>query len=463
MQEIKSRISDFFEKITSEKFFFYYIISVMLALPVFEITDENHGNLFVSQPIIVQLAGYVGISALIIHFLKHQNIKYYLSDLLYLLLFAFALLSALFTQNKDATWFGYYYDEWLSHFICYFSLMLAGTMIKDKQLRKNILFVFVIVTIIQTTAGVLQTFGIYTEECFYDREWIQPDRLSYGLLQHSNWYGGLSVLLFACTACIFLFASNKFIRNALYIISMICFYTLISSGARLAWVGTFGFLTFMVISIIVMYRSGYDKAKMKSIIKRFLLLIAGMTAVIAVCILFFNRIIDRLERTANELKTSDYTRFGSNRGIIWRQGLKTVPKHWVFGIGLDNYRDAFLKDPDYHGKFTQGKGHNEYIHYLVTQGAFQLITYLTLLVYAAKTAVRNVIHNDDNEERFINWIFLAMFFGYTAQAFFNSSVVNVAPYFWITIGMCLTQKNQRYLGYSKKETAASKKKKPSAE
>ena len=47
-----------------------------------------------------------------------------------------------------------------------------------------------------------------------------------------------------------------------------------------------------------------------------------------------------------------------------------------------------------------------------------------------------------------------MFFGYTAQAFFNSSIVNVAPYFWITIGMLLTKKNQRYFGYSKQNKAA---------
>ena len=111
MNEVKKRLSDFFELITSEKFFFYYIILVMLSLPITEILDENHSHPFASQPIIIQIAGYIGIFAFIVHFLKHQDIKYYLSDLLYLLLFAFALLSALFTQNKNATWFGFDYDE----------------------------------------------------------------------------------------------------------------------------------------------------------------------------------------------------------------------------------------------------------------------------------------------------------------------------------------------------------------
>ena len=463
MQEIKKKFSDFFEIITSEKFFFYYLIFVMISLPVTEFLDEKHSNIFVSQPIIVEVAGYVGVFAFLVHFLKHQDIKYYLTDVLYLLLFTFSLLSALFTQNRNATWFGFYYDEWLSNFMGYFSLMLAGTMIQQKQMRKNILCAFVIVTIIQATAGTLQTFGIYQMECMYDPERVMPERISYGLIQHVNWYGGLCVLLFACSAGIYLFTSNKAVRNILYVLSIFCFYTLISAESRLAWAGIIAFIVFIVFSMIVMRSKGYDKQKLKSILIRFIILLIGMIAVIAVCILVFGRILERIERSTYELTEennreglTNLENFGTRRGLIWKQGLKAFAKHWAFGIGLDNYRDAFLKDPDYHDAWTQGKGHNEYIHYLVTQGIFQLITYLTLLVYAAKTAVRNVIKNDDNEERFINWIFLGMFFGYTAQAFFNSSIVNVAPYFWITIGMLLTKKNQRYFGHSKQNKAAKK-------
>jgi hypothetical protein len=82
---------------------------------------------------------------------------------------------------------------------------------------------------------------------------------------------------------------------------------------------------------------------------------------------------------------------------------------------------------------------------------------MTLLVYAAKTGVRNVIKNEDEEERLINWVLLGMFFGYAAQAFFNSSIVYIVPYFWITIGMCLSHKNQHWLGYSKEKKTVEKK------
>ncbi len=459
MQEIKAKISDILEKLTSETFFYYYIVFVMISLPVTEIFDSRHSHDFSSQPIIVEMAGFLGAFLFIVHFIKHRHIKYYPSDLFCVLLFVFALLSAFFTQNYSATAFGFYFDEWLSHFVGYFGLMFAGTMIHDKQLRKNILKAFVAVTVIQVTVATLQTFGIPVISCYWFDENTYSNRLAYGLTQNTNFYGGLSVFLFACTSGIYLFTSNKLIRNILYTLSMFCFYTLISSEARLAWIGTFVYIVFLIVSINVMKQKGYNKEKMENIQKRFWILLAGMTVVIIICIVFFGRIISRLNKTSNELN-SGFDGFGSGRGAIWRQGLKMYPKYWAFGIGLDNYRDAYFLDPDFHGTEmdTSGKANNEYIQYLVTQGIFQFITYISLLVYTAKTAVRNVIHNEDNEERFINWILLGMFFGYAAQAFFDCNVVNILPYFWITIGMLLTKKNQRHFGYHKMNKAVSEKK-----
>ena len=461
MQDIKKRLSGFLEALTSERFFFYYIIFVMISLPVFEIFDEMHSNRFVSQPIIVEIAGYLGVFTFIVHFLKHQNIKYYLSDLLYFLLFVFAILSAVFSQNKYDTFHGFFYDEWLSNFFGYFSLMLAGTMIQDKQMRKKIINVFILVTVIQTTFAALQTCGIYLRECYYDSNLIMELKRSYGLTQHSNWYAGFSVLLFACTSGVFLYTSNKITRNATYIISLLSFYTLLCAEARLAWVGIFAYLLFIIISLAVMKFKGLEKEKFLSILKRFSLLLAGMTVVVAFVILVCGKITGKISQTSNEINQasahSNTDALATGRMYIWRYGFEGVRGHWLFGVGLDNYRDVFFKSPSYHdGMPTQGKGHNEYIHYFITQGIFQLITYLTLMVYTAITGIRNVIHNDDKEERFINWILLGMFFGYAAQACFNSSVVNIVPYFWITVGMCLTKKNQRCFGYRKEKKAAGK-------
>ena len=127
---------------------------------------------------------------------------------------------------------------------------------------------------------------------------------------------------------------------------------------------------------------------------------------------------------------------GSDRIYNWRMGLAQVPKHWLTGVGLDNYRYVFVSDPGYHdGMYVQDKAHNEYLHTLVTQGVPALINYLALLVFAARGAVKAVIDETSYKRRAVIWILLGMFITYTAQALFNSSINYVVIYFWLVIGL----------------------------
>ena len=201
----------------------------------------------------------------------------------------------------------------------------------------------------------------------------------------------------------------------------------------------------------VMKKNGFSQEKLKRIWKRFGILIIGIAAAAVICDLIGGHLTKRFNSIRNEFKYRDFDKFGSSRGYIWKYGIESVPKHLWLGVGLDNFKDAFFLNP----RFTEGdkyqqKGHNEYLHILVTQGIFQLLNYLTLYVYAAVRGVRTVIHTDDDENRYITWIFLGMFTGYAAQAFFNSSITNVAPYFWISVGMCLSKKNQNHLKFKQK-------------
>ena len=89
--------------------------------------------------------------------------------------------------------------------------------------------------------------------------------------------------------------------------------------------------------------------------------------------------------------------------------------------------------------------HNEYLHTIVTQGVFAGINYIAMLVYAVVTGVKTVINTENYEKRAITWILLGMFAGYAAQAFVNGSVINVAPYFWIVVGMTMPKCDQKPL------------------
>ena len=85
--------------------------------------------------------------------------------------------------------------------------------------------------------------------------------------------------------------------------------------------------------------------------------------------------------------------------------------------------------------YVQEKGHNEYLHTMVTQGIPALINYLALLVFACSGAVKSILKRASGEERAVTWILLGMFTAYAVQAMLNSSIINVVVYFWLVVGL----------------------------
>ena len=128
--------------------------------------------------------------------------------------------------------------------------------------------------------------------------------------------------------------------------------------------------------------------------------------------------------------------------FVWKNTLKVVPKHLLHGVGVDNFYDAF-DTPLF--RFIKGgdaieyydKAHNEYLQKLVTEGIFSLITYLSMLFIIFINSIKKVFK--DNESIVIA-LFLA-FIGYLVQAFFNISVIEVAPLFWIICGLLYERKS----------------------
>ena len=84
---------------------------------------------------------------------------------------------------------------------------------------------------------------------------------------------------------------------------------------------------------------------------------------------------------------------------------------------------------------VQDKGHNEYIHMMATQGIPAIINYLLLLIYSVSRAVKNIFGEKDDVKRSLLWICLGIVAAYLAQALLSSSVLNVAPYFWLMLGI----------------------------
>ncbi len=509
MSTVKKKLNEIAELITTEKAFYWLIMITMISLPLFELLTEQHERNFEGQPIIVEAAGIVGVVMVVLRLLRNkgEEAKYYMTDVLFFFLILFAGLSLAFSESMLNSVRGYDYDEWLTHFMAYFSLMYAGTMIEDKKLRKNILKAFIFVLLIQGLVGVLQSFGYEFTNCFYDAEDVTNGHWTYGLTAHFNWFSALMTLAGGCAMGLAIFAKSRKRFLLFSGLTAIAFYTMICTESRLSLLSIAVLIIFYPIALVIYHLKNKDKPFFKLSMLRWLGIFVMTAAVFSVCRFAFGRFEGELDNTLNELngqksyntfayrmnkdtdkaddsssessddssaendpgnsgllaveddpmngwpeeeKYTPFDAFATGRGHIWKFGLACVPDHWMFGVGLDNYRWCFTHAPNLpHDTWSQGKGHNELIHYLVTQGVFQLLTILTLVGYTFVIGIRTTLNAEDKEERIIEFILVGMFTAYFAQSMFNSSVVNIAPYYWITVGLILSHSHTHPFGWKK--------------
>jgi len=439
-------------RMVSEDVFYKAVMGLIIGMPVLELVTEIMfrvtGNVIPSslQPLMLALFGVAGTILTLLYFVLsvHHKRKFRAADIFYLTLVFFMIISAVFSLDPGVFSGGDFNRcEHPLHFLAYYWLFFAGSLIDDHKYRRNILFGFLTVAVLEGVFAFLQTFNIELAYSYLYR----ADRSAYGLTQNSNYYGGLCVMLLACVSGIYIFfdsvASSKAFRYILPFIAAFLFYTMIGSRARLAWVGYAALVLFYVISFCIMCRKAKDKAVIRSAVKRSLILTGAFCAVFLIAFFFTDYIREVSERSYWEVANGNAEMMGSRRTYLWKAGLESVPQNWLTGVGLDNFEHVFTSSPDFtEGMYMKDKAHSEYIQILVTQGIPALINYLALLTYTCAGAVRNVIRETSPEKRAVTWILLGMFTAYIAQALFNNSITYVAMNFWLVTGLLIPRENK---------------------
>ena len=429
----------------SEDVFFKAVLTLIIGMPVTELITEVlfriNGSFIPSsmEPVLFSMFGFLGtaLTAVYMSLSVPQKRRIRVADIFYLTLVLFMVISAVFSRSPGVYSGG---DanrcENPLHFLAYYWLFFAGSLIDDHKRRKNILFAFIAVAVLEGVFAFLQTFNIELSYSYLYR----ADRSAYGLTQNSNYYGALSVLFIACISGVYIFSghlvTSKVFKCAMPVIAAFLFYTMLGSRARLAWVGFLALVVFYVISLAVMYRR--DKEATAPAIRRALILAGAYTAVFLTAYFFTDYIREAAVRSYWEVAKGDTDMMGTRRLYLWKWGLKTVPDNWLTGVGLDNYGYVFESSPDFHeGMYMKDKAHCEYIHTLVTQGIPALINYLALLIYTGTGAVRNILKESSREKRAVTWVLLGMFITYLAQALFNNSITYVAMHLWLIVGLLI--------------------------
>jgi hypothetical protein len=139
----------------------------------------------------------------------------------------------------------------------------------------------------------------------------------------------------------------------------------------------------------------------------------------------------------------DRERLGSGRGYIWSRSLPLLTNTLVKGYGPDTYA-IYFPQYDYVGKLkTWGtpkrvvdKPHNLYLQIALNTGIISLIAVVILFGVYFFSSVR--IYWNENKNNIYMIVGLGVLIalsGYLVTAFFNDSVISVAPVFWVLLGL----------------------------
>ena len=312
--------------------------------------------------------------------------------------------------------------EGLYAILYYLSVMLLATFVSKKYKKFLVIIVF-LCGVVHVAYAICQCFNLFNVKQFYHYK----NLLIVGLTNNPNFYGTYMLLCLSYSIGLFI-DSKSTIKSVLYVIFMELFMCgLLISDATSCAVG----LIFVMLYVFVFC------LKKKQYIE--LITIITALAVITVIVARLGKTtlvkdIITVKNEATEVAKGNYDdSFGTQRMYIWKQSMKIVPQYIWHGAGIDNFTKAFggraltlrIKDRT----VLYDKAHNEYLQILITEGIFALISYLILYGYAVIHGARKSFKNKE--------VYLILpVIGYVVQAFFNISVIEVAPIFWLALGLC---------------------------
>ena len=136
-------------------------------------------------------------------------------------------------------------------------------------------------------------------------------------------------------------------------------------------------------------------------------------------------------------------KLGSARGYIWSRSIPLIKNNLILGSGPDTFIYQFPQN-DLIGKYYTydtpniiiDKPHNLYLQIALNDGLIALIAFLfIMLVYVFDSIRLYSFKRDYNNDQILGIATCLSVVGYLFAGIFNDSVIDVAPIFWIVLGV----------------------------
>lgn len=370
----------------------------------------------------------------IVYIMSRKNVKKKLSniDIAACAYLFWIFLSTIFSVNVGQSITGKFIrEEGLLTISCYVFLLFISS--KHYVFKRKHLNYLLLSAVIIAVYGIMQYFKFdpIPRDAFM-KSFNCDDYSSIGARNFLGTY--LTIIL---PVAVFLYIhENKIIYLAS---ASVIYFDLLCTVTRGAWIGS---IASAVVFVYYFFKYKFNKKNLAVVVILFIVI----TAVFNICSKGklsgrFMTITYDAEKVVEE--TNDADTSGSGRMFIWKRAIKLVPQYPVFGCGPDTFDIAFMgrfkSDVEkFWGNVTVDKAHNEYLNTAVTCGIPALIFYIVLLTLILKKAKRAA------EKNIMIIPVICSICGYIVQAFFNISVVSVAPLYWVMLGIAVNFSDNDY-------------------
>ena len=329
--------------------------------------------------------------------------------------------------------------EGLLMLMSYYTIFISATLIRTDTLKLKLTQTFLFIGILHSLYGLCQHFNLF--------EPIIIDRYGYsisGVTGNPNFMGTYTVLLSGLASTFFYYAKKTSTRIFYYLCLLLFLFTMILTNTMSALFGTAAMILVFFIYLVITHKNYANRIHQP--LSAFKLLIAtiaiGSCGLLLLATLTDNPYLQQIQAMfadLNQLLTNKEITIetGARRFLVWKEASTLIPQYWLFGSGPDTFGIAYHNVFPVREEFFN-KAHNEYLQVALTQGLPALASYLllygTILIFSIKKLVR-IIRSKSYEFDFLySGLFIAVI-GYLFQAFFNISTIDVAPFFWLLLGL----------------------------
>ena len=388
--------------------------SYLVISKVINIWKFSRGEIFLLILNIVVL-----IILFIINKIK-KRLKFNITDIFLLLMVIFGIISVIFAVKPKVALFGFSGRyEGFFQLLYYYSVYLLSTFV-DKKYKKIVVYGLLFCGLVEAVYAILQK----TQWLIVITQFHHKSPWATAFITNPNFFGSLMILCLSFSLGLFIDLNKFYFKIINGLLVFLFMVGLLMSNTLSALVGLFVVFIYILVYVI-------KQKKFKDfMIIIFILLSTSVLIHVSKKTYLLEDIIIKKNQTVDIAHGKMDDSYGSNRIYIWKNTLKVVPENFWNGVGIDNYYYAFGKKPLSMKGWFFDKAHNEYLQILVCEGIFALVSYLLLFGWVT---IKGMINSFKNKE-----IYLVLpVIGYLVQAFFNISVIEVAPFFYISLGLLL--------------------------